>query len=215
MIKIKSILKKIADTMLYNSIKLDLYREKDKYKYINLCSGGIKIPGYFSVDIKNADLNIDLRTKRLPFRDSSIERLVCISSINYFSKDRAKIIIGDIFHMMKEGGVVRFAVQDLRKIAEKYIANDRDFFFQKTESGKQRFRGETPCEMLNNWFYGGYATAGNNFCKFFYDFETLALMFTKAGFNEIKQKRYLESDLDTIDKIDNRPEQMFFLEAKK
>jgi len=48
-----------------------------------------------------------------------------------------------------------------------------------------------------------------------YDFESLALLFKNAGFRTVEQKKYRESVLADIEKIDNRPEQMFFLEATK
>ncbi len=182
---------------------------------INLCSGPVHIDGYVNVDIKNADIVLDMERDRLPFPADSASAIVCISSINYFSKGRAQIIIEDVYKILKKNGVARFATQDLESIAQKYVNKDGEFFFQKLPDGRQRFKGETPCDMLNSWFYGGYQTAGNKFSKYFYDYETLALMFKRAGFENIRKKHFRESLLVEVDQIDNRPEQMFFLEAVK
>src|SRR6185436_2705818 len=141
---------------------------------VNLCGGSLHIDGYCNVDLHHsADIRIDLEKKLLPFADNSIEALVCISAINYFSRDRGAEIIRDVYRVLAPGGVARFAAQDLHAIMEKYINNDRDFFFQKLPNGKERFHGVTMADKINSWFYG-YQTTGGKACKYFYDFETLA-----------------------------------------
>ena len=69
-------------------------------------------------------------------------------------------------------------------------------------------------DKFNAWFYG-YKTHGGKHCKYFYDFDSLYVLFKKAGFTVIEKKEYLESIITNIALIDNRPEQMFFLEAVK
>lgn len=184
-------------------------------KKINLCGGGLKIPGYLDVDLNpRADVVIDLEKELLPFASGSVDVVICISAINYFSRKRGQEIIKDVYRILKSGGIARFGVQDLRTIAQKYIDNDRNFFFQKLPSGKERFHGETMADKINSWFYG-YQTVNGKKCKYFYDFETLALLFKEAGFKDIKQKGYRDSTIPEIRLIDNRPDQMFFLEAVK
>ncbi|OGY18503.1 MAG: hypothetical protein A3F04_01995 [Candidatus Chisholmbacteria bacterium RIFCSPHIGHO2_12_FULL_49_9] len=182
---------------------------------LNLGSGSRKLNGYCNIDVSShADLQLDLERESLPFPDESIDTVVCISAINYFTRDRALEIIYDVFRVLKPGGVARFAVQDLRKIAKKYVERDRDFFFQKLADGRERFEGDTMADKFNAWFYG-YRTSQGKHCKYFYDFESLALLFRKAGFVKIEEKKYRESRIPNIKDIDNRPEQMFFLEAVK
>ena len=115
---------------------------------------------------------------------------------------------------MDRAGIARFGVQDLILIARKYVDRDTEFFGQKRPDGSDRFRGATIAEKFNAWFYG-YRTLEGKGSRFFYDYETLELLFKKAGFNVIERKRYQESKLPDVTKIDNRPEQMFFLEAIK
>ena len=69
-------------------------------------------------------------------------------------------------------------------------------------------------EKLNHFFSGFPATGGKR-CHFVYDFETLALLFERAGFETVERKAYRDSAIEQIETIDNRPEQMFFLEARK
>ena len=182
---------------------------------LNLCSGPIKIPQYLNVDIcPQADLYLDLEQHALPFRGDSFQSVICISSINYFSKNRARFIIKEVYRVLQPGGIARFATQDFRSITEKYLQNDTNFFFEKLPNGKDRFIGDTICDKINSWFYG-YAFAKGRSCRYFYDFETLAALFHDAGFRTVEKMNYTESRLPNIELIDNRPDQMFFLEAVK
>jgi predicted SAM-dependent methyltransferase len=183
-------------------------------RHINLC--GIGVPGYFNLDLKKSDYNIDLEQELLPFEDNSAEVVVCMSAINYFTRERGAEIIKDVFRVLTPGGIARFGVQDLKAIARKYVTEDKEFFFQKRSdgSGEDRFVGETMADKINSWFYG-YAVAPGYGSKYMYDYETLALLFKKAGFKLVEQKSYVESRLPDVAQIDNRPDQMFFLEAIK
>ena len=182
---------------------------------INLCCGPVKLSGYINIDIDpSADLVVDLEEHLLPFPDASVEVVVCMSAINYFSRERALEIIRDVHRVLRPGGVARFGVQDLSVLAAKYLQRDEAFFFQRLPSGRARFPGETFADKLNHWFYGfdnGFGNCG----KYVYDFESLKLLFDRAGFIEVEQKDYQASAIPSIEQIDNRPEQMFFLEARR
>jgi len=181
---------------------------------INLCSGASRIPGYFNVDIaKGADLVMDLAKQDLPFSPNSVQRIVCMSSINYFSRARASELIMQCFEILEPGGVARFGVQDLEMLAQRYLQKDTAFFFQKLPNGKDRFEGPTLGDKFVAWFYG--YVAGGYSCQYFYDYDSLAFLFRQAGFTLVERKCYRVSRLDHMERIDNRPEQMFFLEAIK
>ena len=181
---------------------------------VNLACGHQKIPGYFGIDFDgDVDLRLNLLNGCLPFKSYSLDSVICISAINYFSRDRGDEIIREVFRVLKPGGVARFAVQDLRELAIKYINRDLDFFFQKLPNGLDRFRGKTLGDKFVAWFYG-YPAKWEP-CKYFYDYDSLAAIFKDAGFSTIENRKYLDSRLAHIELIDNRPEQMFFLEAVK
>ncbi|MBL1212492.1 MAG: radical SAM protein [Ignavibacteriae bacterium] len=181
---------------------------------VNLCSGPRKLNDYVNIDITpNSDIVLDLEKSLLPFEDNSVETLVCISAINYFTRARALEIIKDVFRTLTDGGVARFGVQDLRLLTKKYLDKDEQFFFEKLEDGSNRFPSDTLADKFNEWFYG-FPSSGKH-CKYVYDFESLAFLFKKAGFKKVEQKQYRESEIENIELIDNRPEQLFFLEAVK
>ncbi len=203
-------------TSLLHALRVRTYRNKGITK-INLCGAQVKIPGYFSIDLHPAaDLQLDLEEHLLPFDDEPISTVVCMSAINYFSRERGATLIQETYRVLAKGGVARFGVQDLKEIARKYINNDREFFYQKhpTKPGRDRFPGETIADKINTWFYG-YPSSKGTGGKYFYDYETLALLFTQAGFTVVEQRPYQNSRLPEVQEIDNRPDQMFFLEAVK
>lgn len=210
--KVKNIIKKKTSVINYYRFKCNI---KSPPRKINLCGGSLIIEKYYNVDIGPwSDLILDLGKKPIPFKDNSAEIVLCISAINYFTRKKGAEIIKDVYRVLKSGGIARFAVQDLLEISKKYVNRDENFFFQKLPNGAERFKGVTMADKINSWFYG-YKTIGGKTCKYFYDFETLALLFKEAGFSKIERKKYRESLIPEIDKIDNRPDQMFFLEAIK
>ena len=197
---------------LYYLFKWNL---KKSPKKINLCGGSVNISNYFNVDIcSQANLTMDLDKRLLPFKNESADTVVCISAINYFSRERGHEIIDDVFRILKVGGITRFAIQDLKEICKKYINNDEKFFFEKLPNGRDRYEGVTMADKINSWFYG-YKTHSNKTSQYMYDFETLSLLFKEVGFKIVERKEYRNSGITDIEKIDNRPEQMFFLEAIK
>ena len=197
----------------YKTSNRIIYKFKnDQIDKINLCGGDIVIPGYFNVDVNyKADLIMDISKESLPFPKNSVNTVICISAINYFSKVRGEEIVKEVYEILKTGGIARFAVQDLLQISRKYVNRDKDFFFQQL-NGRDRFKGETMCDKINSWFYG-YGHVGKD--KYIYDFETLSLLFKRAGFSLVEEKKYQDSRIPNITEIDNRPDQMFFLEAIK
>jgi ubiquinone/menaquinone biosynthesis C-methylase UbiE len=183
-------------------------------KKVNLGCGTQKIPGYCGIDFGGkVDLKLNLNKGRLPFKSNSIEAVTCISTINYFTRTRGEEIIKEVYRILQPGGITRFGVQDLETIARRYVEKDVDFFFQQLADGRERFEGITLGDKFCAWFYG-YAIRGVP-CRYFYDYESLAYLFKSAGFSVVEKKGFKVSNLEPIDLIDNRPGQMFFLEAIK
>ena len=181
---------------------------------LNLACGTQKVTGYFGIDlVAGADLHMDLSTMDLPFPTSSIETVVCMSAINYFTRPRARQLAREIHRVLRPGGVCRIGVQDMRALAGRYVRGDREFFFQKLADGRDRFEGPTLGDKFAAWFYG-YAVGAHR-CEYFYDFESLAYLVREAGFGVVEHKSYRESRISEVAELDNRADQMFFLEAVK
>lgn len=82
-------------------------------KKVNLGCGSQKIPGYCGVDFGGkVDLKLNLDEGILPFKNSSVETVTCISAINYFTRRRGEEIIKEVYRILQPGGITRFGVQD-------------------------------------------------------------------------------------------------------
>ncbi len=181
---------------------------------MNLGCGTQRIPGYCGIDAdSSAELPLDLSYCNLPFGSESQDAVICVSAINYFTRQRSAELVQEAYRVLKIGGVARFSVQDMEALARRYVEKDREFFFQKLPDGRERLEGPTMGDKYAAWFYG-YMTAGGR-CRYFYDYDSLAYLFKQAGFRVVERKEYLDSRLEHIELIDNRPDQMFFLEALK
>ena len=179
---------------------------------LNLGAGDQRIPGYFNVDLGgDADLLLDLERSGLPFPGGSVEAVVCMSAINYLTAGSAERLIAETHRVLRPGGVARYGVQDLKKLVALYLARDDAFFGQRGANREERFPGPTRADKLAAWFYG-HPTAGGP-CRYVYDYESLAHRFASAGFRVVEERAYLSSRLPEVERIDNRPDQMFFLEA--
>lgn len=191
-----------------------LARREPQPTLVNLCAGTQRVPGWLAVDVDgDVDLLLDLSRSDLPFADGSLEAVACMSAINYFARPRALRIVAETHRVLRPGGVARFGVQDLRRLAARYVARDLAFFGQKRPDGTDRFEGETLGDKFASWFYG-YPTAGGP-CRYVYDYESLALLFHAAGFSVVEERPFQSSRLADAGLLDNRPDQMFFLEAVK
>ena len=162
---------------------------------VNLMGTGLK--GFTNIDISwKANKRVDLERRRIPIPDSSVDILICMNGIGYFTKNRAQFIIKDVYRILKPGGVCRFGTQDLALICSQYLNGHPDF----------------QCDRINEWF-GGYEANGKK-CKYVYDSGTLWRLFHTAGFKKITICAYQHSPKN-IGRYDNRPEQQFFMEAVK
>jgi len=181
---------------------------------LNLACGSQRVPGFLGIDlVEGADLRLDLARTDLPFAASSLEAVVCMSAINYFTRARAQQLAREMHRVLRAGGVCRVGVQDMKSLAERYVRGDREFFFQKLADGRERFEGPTLGDKFAAWFYG-YAVGAHR-CEYFYDFESLAHLFREAGFGVVERKAFRESRIAEAALLDNRADQMFFLEAVK
>lgn len=208
-----SIFRNLRGLLLPVSVRQKLAKEE---VFINLCSGEVILDEYINIDLDTrADLKLDLERNLIPFKENSVDRVVIMSAINYFTYDRASIIIDDIYRILKPGGIIRVGVQDLELISKKYLDKDYKFFFQTNKNFMQRFHGETLGDKINYFFYRGGSGIRNKHHKYMWDFNSLKFLFHKSGFEKIENKNYLESSIPNIDKIDNRAEMFFYLEASK
>ena len=170
---------------------------------LNLCSGYDKLEGYINVDKVYGHNLLD----PLPFGDNSVEIISVSHGLNYFSYTECRFVVSEIYRVLLPEGVVRASLPDLRKWAKYYLENDTEFLFQK-HGGKDRFTGVTSGDKFIGQVYHYGA-------KYFFDFESLKVLFEDVGFTTIENRNYLDSRILEVKLLDTRPELSFYIEAVK
>ena len=101
---LKLFAKKIIRWIKLRRQKIMIHAIINEATKINLCCGSRKLPNFCNIDIStNADIVLDLEKNLLPFRDNQCEIVVCISAINYFSRERGLQIVRDVHRVLKPG----------------------------------------------------------------------------------------------------------------
>jgi predicted SAM-dependent methyltransferase len=101
----------------------------------------------------------------------------------------------EAYRVLKKGGRARICVPDLEHAIMLYRSGDKEkalgyFFLDSTAGAFYRHR-------------------------YMYDFDLLQSILGKIGFTVIERCSYREGKVPDIDKLDNRPEEMLYVEAVK
>lgn len=133
---------------------------------------------------------VDL-TKPLPFDDGSCEAIFSSHVFEHLFLDEVERLVPQIFRVLVPGGVCRVVVPDLEKIVAQFNpANPTTFIEEIYEVGSR--------SAVKNAHHCGFTYA------------SLASLFERSGFSEIRRCAFLEGNCPDIDQLDNRPESLFF-----
>jgi predicted SAM-dependent methyltransferase len=168
---------------------------------LNFGSSSQHLEGWISIDLKPDPEGICFTmdaTRPWPFEPGSAEAINSEHFIEHLSLDEARAYFEHAFRVLRPGGVIRTSTPSLVGICETYGAADPDALEAHRRHG---YTARTHGEMLNNYFFQwGH--------RHIYDFETLQVMLTEAGFIEVRQVAYGESThpvLKGVDRHDMTP----------
>lgn len=134
-------------------------------------------------------------TKPLPFPAESTDAIFSSHVMEHLFMDEVEKLIPEFYRILKNKGVCRVVVPDLEKTIAKYDVNDpRVFLSEIFEISK---RG---------------AVKNSHHCGFTGKF--LIKLFSEAGFPKCSVLVYRQGDCPNIDKLDNRPDSIFFEAVK-
>ena len=130
-------------------------------------------------------------TKPLPYPTDSISAIFSSHVLEHLFIDEVELLIPEMYRVLKPGGVSRIVVPDLEKILALWDVEDpRPFLsgiFEISERGSVK---------------------NSHHCGFTGKF--LSKLTSKAGFSRHSVEKYHEGKCPDIDKLDNRPESLFF-----
>lgn len=131
----------------------------------------------------------------LPFADETVDYIYSSHLLEHFFKDDARELLEDTYRVLKRDGRLRICVPDLEYAFRLYQAGNKEkalsYFFRASGSG----------DLAQH--------------RYMYDFETLRQLLELVGFVDVKRCSYQQGNIPDLDKLDNRPEETLFVEARK
>jgi len=160
---------------------------------------------------------LDLRTKRWPFGDSSVDGIFSSHVFEHLTHEAGLHMLRECFRVLKPGGRIRFVLPCLEDQISRYLElkKKRDPL-AATAFAKQSL--VLPDLPEGPWWYRLYFQVyDKNRHRMFYDKESLRHYFEQSGFARVKHRGHLESKLpylNEVEKADRFPG-AFCLEAEK
>jgi hypothetical protein len=158
---------------------------------------------------------IDLR-KGLPLVDDTVDFLYCSHFLEHLSRGDGFTFLKECHRVIKQAGWIRLVCPDLRIIVGKYLEADINYvlFEDSDKANLSHAFIQSLClsdnrPLLEKLFFPG------SLHRCMYDFDSIAYLLDKSGFNTIKRRSYKEGITPDIDILDNRPEESLYVEAQK
>jgi Methyltransferase domain len=157
---------------------------------IHVGSGSARLDGWVNLDVWPAELSLDLR-RGLPFADGSADRVYLSHVLEHLVyPQEATQLLREIHRVLAPGGTVRIIVPDIGACIDGYVNDDRRFF-----EGRRAVWPDWDIQTRLESFLG-FAGVGP-YPGFFglshkwgYDFETLAHVLERSGFQGVVRSTY-------------------------
>jgi len=131
----------------------------------------------------------------IPFPDNSIDYLYSSHLLEHLFLYDAERLLREAYRTTKKGGRIRICVPDLEHAFALYRNGNKDkalsYFFRTSKVG---------CLCQHHYMY---------------DFDMLKKLLETVGFVDVERCPFQEGKIPDIHKLDNRPEETLFVEARK
>jgi predicted SAM-dependent methyltransferase len=167
---------------------------------LHLGSASTVKDGWVDIDVVGHPVDVAWNLlRRLPFPDRSVDAVFHEHVLEHFSLEHGLRLTEECARVLKPGGVLRIAVPDTAAYARSYIEGNG--IIDEVRPGR-------PTRLLafqEIFFRHGHRTM--------YDFETLALVLTAAGFAEIEQQQHGQGRLQPSPDSPQRADESLYVEA--
>ncbi len=151
-------------------------------------------------------------TKGLPFKTRSVDAIYCSHLLEHLIYTQAEKVCREAHRVLKENGIFRVCVPDLKLYARKYIDGDREFFGNPEKPlghaylESMRIQGLSKRPLLEREF--------SSLHRWMYDEESLAFLLKSARFHRITILGFRLGLCPDLEKIEHRKASIY-IEAQK
>lgn len=165
--------------------------------------------------------------KGLPFESGSVDFVYSSHFLEHLKRFEAAGVLRECRRVLKNTGVLRIAVPDLRKICAKYMENDGKYFLDyASPQERKKLSGLSSADLFNAMFYpefyrvrpSGLSALAAKFVRphmWMYDFESLSRLLKDSGFRVVEEKQFKVGVVPDLDSLDLFPEASLYVEARK
>jgi len=188
-----------------------IFRNNSRIKdllYLNVGCGVRWDGNFINLDYiwhENIDICSNIEKDKYPFVDNSLEGIYSEHCLEHISYNAMKFNLEEFFRILKPKGIVRIVMPDGELYFDLYKKKQTD------DSIELPYSKDEPTAMysINRIFR-------DNGHKFIYDFQTLKLLLSKAGFSNVQKKQYKQgNDSKLLIDWDYRARESFYVEAIK
>ncbi len=134
-------------------------------------------------------------TKPLPFPSNSAEAVYSSHVFEHLFMSEVETLVGEIYRILVPGGICRVVVPDLEKTLGRYDREDPRKFIEDIFEISKR-------SSIKNAHHSAFTGP------------LLTKLFNKAGFSDAAILSYCVGKCPDLNKLDNRPESLFFEAVK-
>jgi predicted SAM-dependent methyltransferase len=159
---------------------------------------------------RNNNISFANATKKMPFKDSSVNVLYSSHMLEHLSRRDSKIFLKEASRILENGGILRIAIPDLEHFINSYSDhNDADRFMRDIVV-------EAP--SIETWYDKvNLLISGYRHHQWMYNKESIKKLVESFGFINVKILDAGETIIEKPGKLDlyERSDQSLYLEAKK
>lgn len=184
-------------------MKIPIAKKALSPTHVELGSGYNPEPGFFHVDsrrgLPNLDLVHDIQKEKLPFKDGSVEVMVCNHVIEHISFRKLPFVLREWSRVMKKGGVLRLRTPDLEFICSGYMRGkttpehptDVGFIIENfgLNDDPRKLNMISPSWWTNLKLFSGQDYDAN-FHHICFDFTMLRDALTRYGFSTVNRVKW-------------------------
>lgn len=170
---------------------------------LHLGSSQNLMPGWVNVDLVGDGVDLPWNLARpLPFRDATVEAIFHEHLLEHFDLSSALRLCGECYRLLKPKGTLRIAVPDAQDYVQRYRRGDLAPAHEPSVA-----RPTALLAAQEVFFRFGHRSA--------YDYETLRLLLSTAGFREIRRSSFREGPLGAMTDAEHRREGSLYCDATK